>query len=414
MSQINTERIILFEDKKDCCGCGACYNICPKKAISMKEDNYGYVYPVIDETKCVKCGLCKKACRYQDNENMQKPIKALAAANRNEEVLKKVASGGIFSSVAEKILEEDGVVFGASMEYQNDVLIPKHISISKKEELSKLQGSKYVQSFIGETYAEAKKYLLDGRKVLFSGTPCQISGLKAYLGKEYENLYTIDIICHGVPNARWFQDYIKVLENKLRGKVYYYNFRDKSRGQGMNAQIKYYDKNKNSKVIYKDGHLTSFFHLFLKMNIYRDNCYECPYARQERVSDITIGDYWGIYEEHAEEMKHSNMSNSKGVSCVLINTEKGIKVFEQINDRMEMFATTVEKVAKHNMQLREPTSYTDERQKLFEIYQNLGYEGIENYFQKSIRIKKYFYALRSMAPKGLKRKLKQIIVKVKR
>lgn len=411
---MNTERIILYENKKDCCGCGACYNVCPRKAISMVADEHGYVYPVIDEEKCVKCGLCKKVCHYQDNECMQKPLKAYAAANKNKEMLKKVASGGIFSSVAELILEEGGIVFGASMEYENEVLVPKHISISTKEELTKLQGSKYVQSFIGETYAEAKKYLLEGRKVLFSGTPCQISGLKAYLGKEYENLYTMDIICHGVPNARWFQDYIKVQENKLQGRVYYYNFRDKSRGQGMNAQIKYYDKNNKNKVFYKDGHLTSFFHLFLKMNIYRDNCYECPYARQERVSDITIGDYWGIYEEHPEEMKHSTMSNSKGVSCVLINSEKGINVFEQINDRMEMFATTIEKVAKHNMQLREPTSYTDERQKLFDIYEKLGYEGIENYFQKSIRIKKYFYALRSMAPKGIKRKLKQIIVKVKK
>lgn len=407
-------KIELFQNKSDCCGCGACCNACPKKAISMKEDQYGYVYPVIDETKCIKCGLCKKVCHYQDGENLQKPMKALAAANKNSDMLKKTASGGIFSSVAEMILEENGIVFGASMEYQDEVLTPKHISISDKEELSKLQGSKYVQSFIGDTYAEAKQYLNEGRKVLFSGTPCQISGLKAYLGKEYDNLYTIDIICHGVPNAKWFQDYIKVLEDKIQGKIYYYNFRDKSRGQGMNAQIKYYDKNIKDKVFYKDGHLTSFFHLFLKMNIYRDNCYECPYARKERVSDITIGDYWGVYEEHPEEMKRSNMSNSKGVSCVLINTEKGAKAFEKISDRMDMFETTVEKVAKHNMQLREPTKYTEERQKLFEIYKSLGYEGIENYFQKSIRVKKYFYALRSVAPKGLKRKLKQIIVKLKK
>lgn len=408
------ERIELFQNKSDCCGCGACYNICPKKAISMKEDQYGYVYPVIDETKCVKCGLCKKVCNYQDSKNMQTPLKALAAANKNEDMLKKAASGGIFSSVAEMILEENGIVFGASMEQQDEVLTPKHISISDKKDLPKLQGSKYVQSFIGDTYAEAKQYLQEGRQVLFSGTPCQIAGLKAYLGREYDNLYTIDIICHGVPNAKWFQDYIKVLENKIQGKVYYYNFRDKSKGQGMNAQIKYFDKNGKDKVFYKDGHLTSFFHLFLKMNIYRDNCYECPYARKERVSDITIGDYWGVYEEHPEEMKHSNMSNSKGVSCVLINTEKGANAFEKISDRMDMFETTVEKVAKHNMQLREPTKYTEERHKLFGIYESLGYEGIENYFQKTIRVKKYFYALRSVAPKGLKRKLKQIIVKIKK
>ena len=408
------ENIELFKNKSECCACGACYNICPRKAISMEEDEYGFVYPKIDDSKCVKCGLCKKVCHYQENSNLQKPVKAYAAAGKNDDMLKKVASGGMFTLVAERILEEGGVVFGASMEYENGKLVPKHISVENREELVKLQGSKYVQSFIGETYAEAKKILTEGRKVLFSGTPCQISGLKSYLGKVYENLYTIDIICHGVPNAKWFQNYIKVFENKLQGNIYYYNFRDKSRGQGMNARINYYDKNKQSKTLYKDGHLTSFFHLFLKMNIYRENCYFCPYAKQERISDITIGDYWGIYEEHAEEMKHSSMSNSKGISCVLVNSEKGMEIFERIMPEMDYFETTVEKIAKHNMQLREPTHYTEERQKLFKIYTDSGYEGIENYFQKSIRIKKYFYSVRSMAPKGLKRKIKQMIVKVKK
>ncbi len=405
--------IELFQSKTDCCGCSACYNVCPRKAISMQKDEYGYVYPVIDQDKCVGCGLCRKVCHYQADKELRTPIKAYAAAGKKEEFLKKAASGGMFSLVADKILEEGGVVFGASMEYHNNTLIPKHIAVESKEELFKLQGSKYVQSFIGNTYAETKKYLADGRKVLFSGTPCQIEGLKGYLGREYENLYTIDIICHGVPNAKWFQDYIKVFETKLQGSIYSYNFRDKSRGQGMNARIEYYDKNGKAKVIYRDGHLTSFFHLFLKMNIYRDNCYHCPYARKERAADITIGDYWGIYEEHADEMKNSTMSNSKGISCVLLNSDKGLKIFEQLMPQMDYFESTVDKIAKHNMQLREPTQYTDERFKLFDLYKNAGYEGIEKYFRKSIRFKKYFYQLRSMAPKGLKRKLKQMIAKVR-
>ena len=405
--------IELFQNKTDCCGCSACYNVCPRKAISMQEDEYGYVYPVIDQDKCVGCGLCRKVCHYQADKELRTPIKAYAAAGKKEEFLKKAASGGMFSLVADKILEEGGVVFGAAMEYHNNTLIPKHIAVESKEELFKLQGSKYVQSFIGNTYAEAKKYLADGRKVLFSGTPCQIEGLKGYLGREYENLYTIDIICHGVPNAKWFQDYIKVFETKLQGSIYSYNFRDKSRGQGMNARIEYYDKNGKAKVIYRDGHLTSFFHLFLKMNIYRDNCYHCPYARKERTADITIGEYWGIYEEHADEMKHSTMSNSKGISCVLLNSDKALKIFEQLMPQMDYFESTVDKIAKHNMQLREPTQYTDDRFKLFDLYKNAGYEGIEKYFQKSIRFKRYFYQLRSMAPKGLKRKLKQMIAKVR-
>ena len=169
--------IELFQNKTDCCGCSACYNVCPRKAISMQEDEYGYVYPVIDQDKCVGCGLCRKVCHYQADKELRTPIKAYAAAGKKEEFLKKAASGGMFSLVADKILEEGGVVFGVAMEYHNNTLIPKHIAVESKEELFKLQGSKYVQSFIGNTYAEAKKYLADGRKVLFSGTPCQIEGL---------------------------------------------------------------------------------------------------------------------------------------------------------------------------------------------------------------------------------------------
>ena len=242
------EKIELFQKKSDCCGCGACMNVCPKGAITMQEDENGYVYPVIDDEKCVKCGLCKKACHFKDGAEYYKARKAYAAAIKNDDEIMVAASGGIFTVLAKQVLSENGVVFGVSMENVGGKLTPMHIDIQNENELYKLQGSKYVQSDIGMSYKKVKEYLMDGRNVLFSGTPCQISGLNAYLGKDYPNLLTVDVICHGVPSARLFQDYIKNQEKKLGGSIYSYKFRDKSKGQGMNAQILYKSQDNKEKV----------------------------------------------------------------------------------------------------------------------------------------------------------------------
>lgn len=408
------ERIELFQNKSDCCGCGACANICPKGAIAMQEDEFGYVYPVIDDEKCVKCGLCKKVCQYKDGGDYYEVRKAYAAAIKNSEEIMVVASGGIFTTLAKQVLSENGVVFGVAMENIEGQLTPRHIDIQDEKDLYKLQGSKYVQSDTGNSYKKVKEYLLEGRNVLFSGTPCQITGLKAYLGKEYSNLLTVDVICHGVPSARMFQDYIINLEKKLGGKIYSYKFRDKSKGQGMNAQILYKKGNNEEKVKYIDGYLTSYFYMFLQSIIYRENCYSCPYARAERVSDITAGDFWGVYQVHAEEMNKSNMSNLKGVSCMLLNTEKGLQYFDKIQDKLDYFESTVEKVAKNNKQLREPSKYVSERENVLQIYREQGYYGVEQYFPKIIGNRKYFYILKNLAPKGLKRRIKQAIAMVKK
>ncbi len=407
-------KIELFQNKSDCCGCGACMNICPKGAITMQEDEFGYVYPVIDDEKCVKCGLCKKACQYKGGAEYYKVRKAYAAAIKNDREIMVVASGGIFTTLAKQILSENGVVFGVSMENIEGQLTPRHIDIQDEKDLYKLQGSKYVQSDTGISYKKVKEYLMEERKVLFSGTPCQITGLKAYLGKEYANLLTVDVICHGVPSARMFQDYIKNLEKKLGGKIYSYKFRDKSKGQGMNAQILYKKENDKKKVKYIDGYLTSYFYMFLKSIIYRENCYTCPYARAERVSDITAGDFWGVYQVHADEMNKSDMSNLKGVSCMLLNTEKGLRYFEKIQNKLDYFESSVEKVAKNNKQLREPSKYVPERENILRIYQEQGYYGVEQYFPKVIGNKKYFYILKNLAPKGLKRRIKQVISMIKK
>ena len=172
--------IVLFDDKKDCCGCGACMNVCPKNAIRMAEDEVGFVYPEIDQNLCVGCGACKKACGYQTQPLMQKSEAVYAAASNNDNFLRKSASGGAFAVLAENVLKKDGVVYGAALPLENGKLEPKHLRIDTVERLPELQGSKYVQSAIGDTYAQAQKDLLDGKRVLFSGTPCQIAGLKQW------------------------------------------------------------------------------------------------------------------------------------------------------------------------------------------------------------------------------------------
>lgn len=228
---MSKDKIILFDDKKNCCACGACMNVCPKDAIRMEEDEYGFLYPQIDETKCVQCGACKKVCAYQNEQVKNAPIKCYAAVNKNKSELMKSASGGIFAAMATSVLKEGGVVFGAALDFEDGHAHPHHVAVRELSQLYRLQGSKYVQSAIENTYMEAKKELDSGKKVLFSGTPCQIAGLYGYLRKEYENLCTVDVICHGVPSARMFDDFLQNETKKRNAKsVKNYIFRDKKKG----------------------------------------------------------------------------------------------------------------------------------------------------------------------------------------
>lgn len=221
--------IVLYENKKDCCACGACLNVCPKGAISMKPDDQGFVYPEIDRDKCIECGGCKQVCKFRSSE--LRTVKTVYASTiADDQQIMGAASGGMFTAAALSILKTGGVVFGAALTFDEGRANPHHIVIEDKIELWKLQGSKYVHSAVGDTYHQAKMYLAQGRNVLYSGTPCQIAGLKSYLGKEYDNLYTMDLICHGVPSADFFDGYIQQLNKKYHGKITHYCFRDKAKG----------------------------------------------------------------------------------------------------------------------------------------------------------------------------------------
>lgn len=392
---------------KDCSACGACYNICPKNAITMKEDENGFLHPVIDKEKCVNCGLCKKVCNYNiKKEEQNKNIKTYAAISKDKELLKKSASGGIFATIASNVLKADGVVYGCSME-KNAELTIKHIRVTKLEELKKIQGSKYVQSEIGNTYKLIKKDLEDNKIVLFSGTPCQVDGLYGYLlGKKYDNLFTIDIICHGVPSQQMFKDYIKNLEQKINGKILTFDFRNKTKGWGLYAKYTY-EKNgvKKQKVI--PAYNSSFYQLFLDSLIYRENCYKCPYAANKRVGNITIGDFWGIEEEHPKEIETNKIQTKNGISCIIINDIYGDLLVEKFGTNLSLIKSKFEKVAKHNNQLKRPSSYKKAREITLNIYSQKGYEELDKWYFKNnkskILLKKIWWKL----PNKLKNKIKK-------
>lgn len=328
--------VIEIKDKKDCAGCFACYNICPKNAIDMVEDKHGFKYPVVDEKKCIKCGLCSKVCPIHNSNENNNSIKAYACKNLNEEVRINSSSGGIFGAIASEILKQNGIVVGAILDETN---IVRHICIDKIEQLPFLYGSKYVQSSINNIYSETKKYLEDGKKVLFTGTPCQVEGLYAFLQQDYENLYTQDLICHGVPSPKVWKMYLDNISKKYNTRIKKIEFRNKDNGW----------KDFNLKMIFEDNTILEeshnkniFMRLFLGNIILRDSCYSCKFKKIHRRSDITLADFWGIENVVPE------FDDDKGVSVLLINSDKGQEILNKIKNNIIHKEVDISDVIRYN------------------------------------------------------------------
>ena len=251
------------------------------------------------------------------------------------------------------MLSENGKVYGCAYD---DELKPRHIGIDDNNELFKLQGSKYVESDIGNTYGKIEKQLKKGEKVLFSGTPCQCAGLRRYLGKEYDNLIVVDIICHGVPSRKLFKSYISYLETKKRGRLVSFDFRNKDK-HGWSLTYKYkIEKRKRIKEYQGIASLSSYYYGFLAGFMYRQCCYQCPFANPDRISDITLGDYWGI------EKIDPNNNNYQGVSAIIVNTETGKRLLEKVSGEVQLVESTFEKVSIQNSNLLHPTSKSQLRE----------------------------------------------------
>lgn len=329
------------EIKKYCTGCAACLNSCPKNAISMNRDDKGILFPHVNPMKCVSCGRCIEICPQITSHGMSIHRnfvnRYFCATMKDQEKIKSSASGGVFVALSDFILESGGVIFGARMD--NDAVV-YHAKATNYDERNMLCGSKYLQSNIGFVYRDVANYLKQNSKVLFSGTPCQILGLLSCLkGSDITNLYTVDILCHGVPGNVLFMDYYKHLE-KEKGQIREYCFRDRRFGMhGSNVHVFYMDGSEEANT----ERVNVFDRMYSRGYLMRESCFHCRYASSERCTDITIGDFWGI------EKINGDWDTNKGASLISINSEKGLEIWNKVSDNMYWFETNYEECKQDSM-----------------------------------------------------------------
>lgn len=315
--------MIRLSQKADCCGCGACAQGCPKKCITMTPDAEGFLYPVVDTAQCVECGLCEKACPILKKEKTQRvQVQAFAACAADDELRQSSSSGGMFSMLAQEILSQGGAVFGAAFDENFAV---RHVMVENSTDLQRLRGSKYVQSAMGDAYQQAKAVLKQGRPVLFTGVSCQIAGLKAFLGRDYDNLWTVDILCHGVPSPGVWQRYCREQEAAHGGKLKAVSFRDKRTGWRRSSISMQFA---GGREYCRRGGEDPYMRLFLGDVCLRPSCHDCRFKAVPRLSDLTVGDAWGI-EQHMPDM-----DDDLGTSVVLMNSEKGNRLWKQIAPKL--------------------------------------------------------------------------------
>lgn len=313
--------MIEITNKSDCTGCHACYNICPRHCIEMKADEEGFLYPIIDKERCIRCGMCVHICPMREKTALLETPQLYYGWVCDEQLRRKSSSGGIFSVLAEWILSHDGVVYGAG--YDNDLMV-MHKRITTLDEVEKLRGSKYVQSSVGDTFGQVKEDLENKTWVYYSGTPCQIAGLRNYLGKEYDNLICQDIICHGVPSPKVWKMYIDACGRRNGAAVIKADFRNKSGGwTGYRMMLKF--QNGKEYKVRHDKNL--YMKLFLKNVILRSTCYSCHYKEDRRISDIALADFWGVQKIFPQ------LFDDKGISLILINSEKGERLLNSIKGK---------------------------------------------------------------------------------
>ena len=309
----------ILQNIAECVGCHACYSICPEHAIAMRPDSEGFLIPQIDERRCINCGQCRKVCPIGKNDSTGSIPSCVVAYNRDLHERMRSASGGIANLLAEEILRHKGVVFGAAFDEKGSV---HHCAIERIEDLESFRGTKYVQSSIDNCYFKAKEFLQTGRRVLFSGTPCQLGGLKSYLGKDYDELLTVDLICHGAPSPMIWRQYLNEIGQK--SSLAHATFRDKATGIAKaRMRLEFTDGH-----VVEEPYLKNLFVQGFLGNLYlRSSCYHCQFKGLNRRADITLGDAWGA-EKFAQ-----NFGDDFGVSLILLNTSKGRCAFHAIQER---------------------------------------------------------------------------------
>ncbi len=359
--------------KEKCFGCGACAATCPKKCITMALDANGFDVPQIDTSLCVNCGTCSKVCPALQEPHLYTPIETFAAWAQDDNVHKTSTSGGISDVLVSTVIEAGGVAFGAVMSSDFSVCHAKATTLSEAKTFKK---SKYVQSRTADTYLQVKQALAEGKQVIYTGTPCQIAGLRSFIG-ENENLFLVDIICHGTPSLKSLLDHIAIIEQRHNKKTTGMSFRDDGKKLTLMENDEAFYCKKSTQDIWYIG--------FLKGLFYKEACYTCPYAQKSRVSDVTIGDFWGLRDPSlAQQAKY-------GVSVLLVNTEKGQKLCQLAENKLVKYAQPLEKAVRGNHQLQHPTPRHKNRQLFYNLLSRQTFDRAAKKALRKERIK-YFIA----------------------
>ncbi len=380
-----------------CTGCGACAQKCPKNCIKMQPDEYGFLYPVINSEECCECSLCQNVCIVDSIIHTNERGSAYAAKAIKKEDCLNATSGGFFGSIAEFVLNRDGIVYGCVMDESHVV---QHIGIEKISRLNDLKGSKYVQSNTLNTYKECEHELKKNRLVLYSGTPCQIAGLKQFLGKDYYNLITVDLICHGVPSQAYFDKYLMWLENKNNAPIKNIDFRSKETDGWSLAGSYYVEKGELivKKPLYYFEHYYYFY--FLEGSIYRESCYNCKFANMNRPGDFTLGDLWGA------EGLNLKLNPRYGCSLVIANNDRAEELLSQLDIECEKIR--LEDAIKHNEQLSKSSTLPESRSERLNEFLEKSAEEINCVFRGQNRKRLAISKIKYLLPYGIRRRLLEI------
>lgn len=355
-----------LKTKKDCMGCHACTNICPKNCISMVSDQEGFLYPTVDYSLCIKCNKCVNVCPIINKVEVNNNPTAYSCINNDETIRLDSSSGGIFTLAAEKVIAQGGAVFGAGF---NDEFEVEHSFVETKEKLSQIRGSKYVQSKIGDSYKKVKEFLDLEREVLFTGTPCQIAGLYSYLGKSYNNLLTIDIICHGVPSPEVWRKYVEFRETEAGAAAQRIAFRRKDEGWKLFSVSFLFENNTEYRQnLRKDLYMRAF----LKDVCLRPSCYDCNFKGLNRQSDITLADFWGIQNVLPD------MDDDKGTSLIFVNSKNGQEIFNSISCGIKFKEVDINEAVKYNSSAIKSVSKNPNRDYFFAELNNLEFNQLVN------------------------------------
>lgn len=400
---------VLFDCPSQCCGCRACLEACPVRAIDMREDESGFAYPAIDQEACVRCGRCKRVCGFQHELSCGAADRCYAAATSGVEI-EKSASGGIFGALARAMVSRGGAVFGCAYEADETGLHVRHRSARTMAELEGMYGSKYVQSSTEDCFREVERELRSGGKALFSGTPCQVAGLRGYLGREYEGLLTVDLVCHGVPSERMLREYLSVEYGRGISDA---RFRPKCDGWDDSLRLQLVGPDAPKGAVPSED--SSYYDLFLGLRTLRDSCYECPFADPLRAGDLTIGDFWGVDGVRPDllEQEGGPFSLQRGVSCLLVNTDRGARWLDALGDKIVRERVSFEDVASHNEQLRHPAEIPADRGDYLRAFADGGWGSVDRLWRRKTRRRRAARAIKRCVPAPAKRALKKLVMTIR-